>query len=188
METVEIERFKKKLGESLKPERYVHSLGVCAEAVKLAERYGADRDKAYIAGLLHDCAKGYGKRRQRELCEEYGIELDEITLRCPAVIHAPLGAEIAKREYGIEDEEILKAIRVHTVGGAGMSKLDKIIYTADMIEPSRSFEGVEELRRIAYEDLDRAVAAAVAQSIEFNLKKPSVIHPDTLAAWNDLLE
>ena len=88
-----------------------------------------------------------------------------------------MGAELARLEYGIDNEAVLEAIRCHTVGKAGMSKLDKIVYIADMIEPMRDFDGVEELRELAYKDLDKAMLAALKDSIDFNLKKQSVIHP-----------
>ena len=179
---------KDKLRSALKESRYQHSMGVCSEAVKMAERYGVNTDKAYLAGLLHDCAKGFDNEKQLELCKKCGLELDEVTLACPAVIHAPLGAEVAKREYGIDDEEILDAIRYHTVARAKMTDLDKIIYIADMIEPMRSFDGVEELREAAYKDLDTAFIMALRQSMEFNLKKQNVIHPATLEAWNYILK
>lgn len=178
---------KKKLEAALKPKRYRHSLGVCAEAVKLAEIYGADCDKAYTAGLLHDCAKGFDSKKQLELCKAYGLVLDDTTMQCHPVIHAPLGAEVARHEYGIEDEEILEAIRCHTVGKANMTKLDKIIYVADMIEPGRDFDGVEQLRKCAYKNLDDAVIMALKQSIVFNAKKEVSIHPATIEAWNFML-
>lgn len=178
---------KSKLKAVLKPKRYQHSLGVCSEAVKLAKLYGVDHDKAYFAGLLHDCAKGCDVDAQIKLCKKFGIELDHITLACPAVIHAPLGAEIAKREFGIKDEEILDAIKWHTVAKAGMTKLGKIIYIADMIEPMRDYDGVDELRKKAYENLDEAMIEALRQSIEYNLEKNVLVHPNTLEAWNDIL-
>ena len=106
---------KDKLKKTLSEKRYKHSLGVCDEAVKLARIFGADEEKAYIAGLLHDCAKGYDIDKQIELCAEYGIELDKITIACKAVIHAPLGAAVAKDKYGIDDEEILEAIASKSV-------------------------------------------------------------------------
>ncbi len=183
-----MEYIKDKLQAALKPERYRHSLGVCSEAVKLAKRYGADENKAYTAGLLHDCAKGMSIDEQINECHKRGVELDNIMLKCPAVIHAPLGAAVAADEYGINDSEILEAIRYHTTAKADMTTLDKIIYLADMIEPSRSFDGVELLRKTAYEDLDTAVLEAIRQSIFFNLKKNAVIHPKTLEAWNDLVK
>lgn len=181
------EFMKSKLKPMLKPKRYEHSIGVCDTAVKMAKLYGADTEKAYVAGLLHDCAKGFDIDRQKELCTEYGITLDKITLACPAVIHAPLGAEVARRVFGVCDEEILNAIRYHTVARANMQKLDKIIYIADMIEPLRDFDGVDILRKTAKKDLDRAFLTALGQSIGFNLAKNAVIHPNTLDAWNDML-
>lgn len=167
--------------------RLIHSFGVRDVAAKLAKQHGFDMEKAVVAGLLHDCAKGFSEEEQLRLCEEYGIKLDEVTLACPAVIHAPLGAEVARREFGICDEEVLDAIRYHTVARAGMTPLEKIVYLADMIEPLRIFDGVNELRRAAYSDLDRAFLDALNKSISFNLEKNSVIHPDTLNARNDML-
>lgn len=181
------ESMKSKLREMLSTKRYEHSLGVCAEAVKIAEYCGEDAENAYIAGLLHDCAKGFSEDEQIRLCGEYGIALDKITLACPPIIHAPLGAETAKREFGIDDEEILAAIRFHTVARAEMTTLEKIIYVADMTEPMRDFDGVDKIRALAYENLDEAFLEALNQSIGFNLKKNTVIHPDTLNARNDML-
>ena len=178
---------KARLKSILKPKRYVHSLGVCDTAVKMAKLFGVDKEKAYLAGLLHDCAKCFDNQKQTELCAQYGIELSEITIKCPAVIHAPLGAAVARAEYGIEDEDILRAISLHTTGGCDMTKLDKIIYIADMIEPSRDYKGVDELRREAKKDLDNAMFMALQSTLKFNLKKGSLIHPDTIDAWNDLL-
>lgn len=178
---------KAELEKILPPKRFLHSIGVAEEAVKLAKLYGADLDKAYTAGLMHDCAKGYTIDEQIRLCGESGVSLDEATKKCPAVIHAPLGAEIAKQKYGITDGEILDAIRYHTVGAAGMTTLMKIIYIADMIEPSRDFDGVEKIRALSRQSLDEAMLAALEQSIEFNLKKKKIIHPDTLTAWNYMI-
>lgn len=178
---------KAELEKILPPKRFLHSIGVAEEAVKLAKLYGADADKAYTAGLLHDCAKGYSIDEQIRMCNDLGVSLDAASLKCVAVIHAPLGAEIAKQKYGISDVEILDAIRYHTVGAANMTTLIKIIYLADMIEPSRDFEGVEHIRALSLKNLDEAVLAALEKSIEFNLKKKTIIHPDTLTAWNYMI-
>lgn len=178
---------KDKLKKALSEKRYKHSLGVCDEAVKMAEKFGADKEKAYLAGLLHDCAKGYTNDEQIELCGKYGIELDDITFACKPVIHAPLGAVIAKVEYGIDDKEILEAIRCHTVAKENMSLLDKIIYIADMIEPTRDFPGVDQIRKAAYDDIDKAVIMGLKKSIVFNAQKDKIIHPDTISAWNYIL-
>lgn len=178
---------KDKLKKALNENRYIHSIGVCETAVKMAKIYGVDEEKAYIAGLLHDCAKCFDNEVQVEMCRDYGIVLDEITLACPAVIHAPLGAAVAKAEYGIVDEEILRAIRLHTTGGTDMTKLDKIIYIADMTEPSRAYNGVDELREISLINLNDAMKKSLHSTLRFNIQKGTVIHPDTLSAWNSLL-
>lgn len=182
-----IDNYKDKLKSTLSEKRYKHSLGVCDEAVKLAEKYGADTEKAYTAGILHDCAKGYDIEEQIKLCQKYGVVLDDITLACKPVIHAPLGAKIAKAEYGVNDKDVLDAIMCHTVAKKNMSLLDKIIYIADMIEPMRDFDGVEELRKAAYENIDRAFILGLKQSIVFNAQKNKIIHPNTLSAWNYML-
>ncbi len=178
---------KDKLKKALNPNRYIHSIGVCETAVKMAKIYGVDEEKAYIAGLLHDCAKCFDNEVQIKMCRDYGMVLDEITLACPAVIHAPLGAAVARAEYGVTDEEILRAIRLHTTGGTNMTKLDKIIYIADMTEPSRAYNGVDELREISLINLDEAMKKSLQSTLRFNIQKGTVIHPDTLSAWNSLL-
>lgn len=176
-----------KLKGSMSKRRFEHSQSVCATAVEMSERFGADCDKAWLAGMLHDCAKGMSTAEQITKCGEYGIFLDEITLACSPVIHAPLGAEIARRIYGVEDKEVLDAIRKHTVGGCNMSLLDKIIYTADMIEPNRSFNGVEELRQVAKNDINQAYLKCIKQSLLFNINENKIIHPSTLDSYNELI-
>ena len=178
---MDIKEIKEKLKTALDEKRYNHSISVADEAVRLAKRYGYDKDKAYLAGLVHDCAK----------CITYsdaiksGCELDRETLACPAVVHAPVGAFIEEREYGIKDVEILDAIRYHTVAREQMTLLDKIIYLADIIEPYRDFDGVEELRKLCNEDLDLAFCEALRRSVVFNIEKGNIIHPNTLYAWNE---
>lgn len=176
-----------RLKNSLSKKRYIHSLGVCDTAVELAVCFGADADKAYIAGLYHDCAKGMSIDEQLEKCREYNIELTKHDIMCPPVIHAPLGAEIARLEYDITDNDILNAIRHHTVGGLNMTILDKIIYTADMIEPNRNFKGVEELRLLAKNDINKAYFECVKHSLLFNINNNKAIHPDTLISYNECI-
>lgn len=176
------------LKKTLSPKRFEHSMGVKETAISLARYYGADEKKAEIAAVLHDCAKGMSIEEQLKKCRELKLVLDEETLACPPVIHAPLGACIARCEYGIDDEEILNAICYHTVGRVGMSDLEKIIYVADMIEPTRDYDGVEELRKNAYNDLDTIMLEALNQCIIHNVKKGSLIHTDTIKCRNDIIE
>jgi nicotinate-nucleotide adenylyltransferase len=155
--------------ETVSPERFIHTLNVCGEAVRLAKRYGEDPERAYLAALLHDNAKGLSTSRSREMMERRGAcspELREMLSEWPKIAHAFVGAEIAARDFMVDDMEILDAVRFHTTGRAGMSLLEKIIYIADYIEPGRDFPGVERLRRLAYENIDAAMAAALRQSVE----------------------
>ena len=176
------DELKKRLDER----RYLHSLGVAKLAVELAKRFGENPDKAYTAGILHDCAKNIPEDKARKLCEEFKIELNEVEKRNPALIHAPLGAEIAKRDFGILDTDIYNAIKNHTVGRQRMSTLEKIIYVADMAEESRTFEGVLDIREALLKDLDEAVLMALAFSLKFNIDRGKLIHSGTIEAYNDI--
>ena len=178
---------KEKLKKELPEKRYIHSLGVADEAKRLAALYGADEDKAYLAGLLHDCAKGIPTDKQIEECDRRGVKLDEWTRMCPPVVHSFLGEHIAREEYGITDGEILMAIRLHTVGGRNMTLLDKIIYLADLTEKNRDFPGVEELRKASDKGIDSAIKLSILRQIEFNMAKGAVLHPDILSLWNDII-
>ena len=181
------EQMQDKLKCSLKHKRYEHSLGVCSEAVRMAEQFGADTEKAYIAGLLHDCAKCLSGDEESEWCRKYPDIADQMTLLCHPVLHAPLGAVVACDEYGVKDPDILSAIRYHTTACADMKLLDKSIYVADMTEPHRDFDGVDKLRQLAHEDIEDAFKEAVRQTLLHNIKKGSLIHPDTLDAWNSIV-
>lgn len=178
---------KEKLKKSLSEKRFRHCLGVAEEAARLAKIYGVDEEKAYTAGLIHDCAKGYTIDEQLRLCEKLNVELDDASRICPAVIHGFLGVEIAKREYGITDTEILNAIKYHTVGRAGMSILEKIIYISDMTEVNRNFPGVNKLREAVCRDLDETMIISIKQQLALYVKRLNTIHPNIILLWNDLI-
>ena len=181
------EEMRDKLKRSLKTKRFEHSEGVCAEAVRMAELFGADTEKAYIAGLLHDCAKCFSPDEEKEISQKYGYVPDLMTQVCHPVLHAPLGAVVAEHEYGVHDKEILDAIHYHTVARADMTLLDKIVYVADMTEPGRDYDGAERLRALAHKDIDEAFCEALSQSLIHNIKKGSIIHPNSLDAWNNMI-
>lgn len=179
----EIELIKAKLHYTLTPNRYRHTIGVAKECVQLAKRYGADSDKAYMAGLLHDCAKCMTDEEKLNLCDKYGMVLDDILKKQPDLTHSFLGAEVAKREYGITDEEILNAIAYHTTGRENMTLLEKIVFIADYIEPNREyFDGLDEVRELAYKDIDKAVLTSLENTINYNILKNRIIHPLGMAA------
>lgn len=173
-----IDMINKKLHYMLSPKRFEHTRGVAEEAAKMAEKYGVDKDKAYLAGLVHDCAKDYSGKDKLRMCEQLGVELDNIMINQSDLTHSFLGAVLAKDMFGIEDEDILNAVRYHTTGRKNMSVLEKIVYLADAIEPGRAyFEGLDELRKLAYEDLDKAMAFSLEHTISYNEKKNRLIHP-----------
>ena len=180
-----LETMQEKLQSALSVKRYIHTMGVAEEAVRLAEIYGtkAEQQKARVAGLLHDCAKDYPVEMRLRFCKEYKVPLDEIMEKQTDLIHPFLGAEVAKREYLVDDEEILNAIRYHTTGRAAMTFLEKIIFIADYIEPNREkFHGLEEARRLAYLDLDMAMKCILEQTIDFVEKRGRLLHPLSLEA------
>jgi len=153
------------------------------EAVRLACHWGANEQHARRAAILHDCTKYLELEQQLELCSRYGVELDELERKAVKLLHAKTGACIAKYMFG-EPEEVYQAIFWHTTGKADMSLLEKVIYLADYIEPTRDFEDLEKLRRLAYEDIDQALLMGMNMSIEEMEQKGRPIHRNTLAARN----
>ncbi|MDD6736481.1 MAG: nicotinate-nucleotide adenylyltransferase [Clostridiales bacterium] len=166
--------FEAKLKTMLKPERFVHSLGVRDTAVEMAHLFGANAEKAAIAGLLHDNAKNMSDMLSR--CADLEVELDEFERNHPALIHAKLGAETAKCVFGVCDEEIIGAIRWHTLGRVGMTLLEKIIFVADLAEPNRNFPDLEYVRSLAFSDINRAAAECMRRVIEVNTERGVPVH------------
>lgn len=175
------------LEEKLTLKRYYHSIGVQKTAVKLAKIYSGPIQKASIAGLVHDCAKDLSDKELLKYAVKFGILLDDVLYHSSKLLHGAVGAELAKTEFGINDEEILNAIKFHTIGKENMSLLEKIIYIADYIEPGRNFKGVELLRKAALSNLDKAVLMAIDNTIRYVLSKEELLHPLTVQARNFLL-
>lgn len=176
-----------KLKKMLKPERFEHSKNVAREAYKLATVYGENCEKAYYAGLLHDCAKNIDLDFQLKLISEFNeYEIMENELSYPKVIHALCGPIIAKKEFGVDDKEILDAIRYHTLGNINMSKFDKILYIADLISSERNYKGIEILREIAYNNIDKAIVMSIDNTLSYLQGKR--IQPDVLRLRDYLKE
>jgi len=182
-----IEEIKDKLREKLEPQHYEHSLRTAEAARDMARAFGVDVEKAYLAGLLHDYAKSMSNEQLFEVSKQCGIELGPIDTVVPHLLHAKIGAFLVELELGINDVEIIESIRKHTTGSSVMSKLDKIIYVADMIEPGRSFEGLDPLRKMALDDLDEVFRAAYVRSLEYLVKMRRPIHPTTVEVWNNVV-
>ncbi len=169
-----------KLKEKLDVQRYAHTLGVAYTATALAMRYEQSVDDAMLAGLLHDCAKCNSDNENIKLLEDRGLEITEAEYKNAQLVHAKAGAVLAKEEYGVDDENILAAIRTHTTGAPGMTMLQKIIYVADYIEPARTKpKHLDELRKIAFTDLDAAVALILKSTLEYLKKTKKPIDPTT---------
>lgn len=185
---MDCEKIKEILASRLKPSRYRHSLGVAETAAFLAERFGINKEKAVIAGLLHDCAREYKDDELIAEAEKRNIPIGEVERAMPLLLHAYIGAQRISELYGIEDAEIAQAIYRHTVGGENMTPLDKIIYFADMIEPNRDYPEVEMLRKLSREaSLDEMLLEGLTQSIIFVAEKNHLIHADTVKARNEIL-
>ena len=169
----------------LKHKRIPHVLGTEQEAIRLAERYGADVEKARVAALLHDCTKRLDMEEQLALCRQYGIRLDALEQQALKLLHAKTGAAIARDVFGVDDE-IYSAIWWHTTGRPGMTLLEKIMYLADYIEPSRDFPGVQELRRVCYEDLDAGLRMGLEMTIREMNELGTPVHRATVEARDAL--
>ena len=165
----------------LKHRRIPHVLGTEQEAIRLAERYGADVEKARVAALLHDCTKKLDMPAQLALCGQYGIALDELEQKALKLLHSKTGAAIARDVFGVDDE-VYSAIWYHTTGHADMTTLEKIIYLADYIEPSRDFPGVDTLRKVCYEDLDKGLLLGLEMTIEEMTAMGNPVHRATVEA------
>lgn len=166
------------LRQDLTPQRYTHTLGVVIEAIRLAARYGVDRHKARLAALLHDCAK--------YLPTEELTRLSGLPPTVPAVLHAPAGAVLAKTRYGVTDKEVLHAICVHSSGAPEMSKLDMVIYLADVCEPNRDFPGVEAYREATAKGLREGMQYALQRTMELVRARNLPLFPATKLAYESI--
>ncbi len=182
------DRYIKIMREKLDRELFAHSLGVADAAANLAEQYGADRDKAYLAGLIHDYGKRFNGQELLNLAREMDIALDRITRQEPRLLHAPVGAALIRKELQINDPDILSAVANHTIGRSGMSQLEKIVYLADYIERGRDFPAVNKIRQAALENLEQALLEAVEFAIRSVLDRKLLLHPRSIAFRNELLE
>ena len=165
----------------IRAKRIPHVKGTEQAAVELAERWGADVEKARRAAILHDCTKYLNMEEQLQLCAKYGIVLDELEQQAVKLLHSKTGACVARHVYGVSDD-IYEAIFWHTTGKAGMTLLEKLLYVADYMEPTRDFPGVERLRALAYEDLDAAVLLGCEMSIQEMAERGLPVHPNTVKA------
>lgn len=178
---------KGKLIKKLTPSRYEHTLGVAYTAAALAMRYGADMEQAYLAGLLHDCAKYLSEEKLLEKCEKYGLPVSNDERNHADLLHAKVGACFAEYKYGIKDMAICHAICYHTTGCPDMSLLDQIIYVADFIEPNRDkAPRLDYFRRLAFEDVTKCTCEILENTIAYVRDKGGGMDNTTVKAYESL--
>jgi predicted HD superfamily hydrolase involved in NAD metabolism len=165
----------------LSQKRYGHTLRVADTAEHLAQIHGLHPARVRLAALLHDAARETEPEEFLWLAEEWDLSVGEPERQSPKLLHAPVAAELAQRELGVEDEEVLAAIRAHTVGEPGMEPLALVLYVADKIEPARDYPSVERLRQLASEDLREAATEALRRVVAHNEERDRPIHPSSRA-------
>lgn len=183
MET--IENIQIQLKKMLSNERYEHSIGVMKMAEKLAKQYKIDSHIAALTGLAHDIGKEISNIEKIEYCQKHQIPIDEIEKHNTGLLHAKVGAHMTQK-YGFT-QEMQNAILYHTTGHLDMDVLAKIIFVADKIEENRNYEGVEDLRELAMQDIDKCTFVILNQTIKKNIDKGVLLHPDGIFARNQLL-
>ena len=172
----------------LSPHRLQHSLEVARSAAELARIYGEDPELSYKTGLLHDYAKGIPAPELIAMAAAHDLIEDEIEKKVPDLLHAPVGAHLLRVDLGITDAAVLEAVKVHTMGSLSMSRLDKIIFLADMIEPGRDYPGQSRLDCLARRDLDQAMLFGLDATIRYCIEQERILHPRTITVRNHFLE
>lgn len=167
---------------NLSDARYGHTLRVAKTAGKLARIHGVNPERARLAALIHDAARELPKDDYLPLAKKWNIPVGEPERESPKLLHGALAAEMARRELGVEDRDVLKAVREHTVATAGMTELSLVLYLADKIEPARDYPSVGKIRKMSQNSLRNATAEALRRSIAFNDERGKPTHPESRAA------
>lgn len=182
---VNLQKLEKKLKKYLDEDRLWHTLGVMHTAASMAMVYDVDMEKAQLAGLLHDCAKCVSAKEKFKICKENHIPVTDFEKDHPFLLHAKVGAWIAREKYGVKDPEVLESIVWHTTGKEEMSVLEKIIYIADYIEPTRDkAPRLSEIRKLAFRDLDRCMYEILKDTLEYLNDRPEDVDQATKRAYD----
>ncbi|MFR1324090.1 MAG: bis(5'-nucleosyl)-tetraphosphatase (symmetrical) YqeK [Ezakiella massiliensis] len=184
----ELEKVLEFLRENLDDFRYGHSIRVMETAVELARIHGVDEEKAQMAGILHDSGKWKSREKTLQKVQDWGIILSEEERAEYNLVHGALSTYIAKNIFGIEDEDVLNAIKNHITGRPAMSDLEKIVYIADMIEPARNYEFIDDFRAMAKVDLDRAMYEILNENLAHLIRNDRYIAGSSLEARNYYLK
>lgn len=180
----EFDRYEKLIKERLSKKRCTHSMNVAQACAELAVRYGGDEKRCYLAGLLHDIMKEEIPEKQKQMTVDSGLSPDPAELETPALWHGVAGAYYVREKLKINDDEIVSAIRFHTIGCARMTLLEKILYLGDMISAERSYKDIDKFRKICYDDIDKAMSVALIYQIESVAAKCGKIPVYTFEAYN----
>lgn len=180
-----IENAKELVKEKLPENRYKHSLRVAETAVKLAEIYDGDKDKAELAGVLHDYCKYDDLSTMYQVVRQYELETDLLSYG-GEILHGPVCSAIMENDFDVKDEEVLLAIKYHTTGRQQMTKTEKLVFIADYIEPGRKTPGVEEIRDMAYNQgsLDKTIYEISKRTVLFLIQKDITVYGATIACLN----
>ncbi|MBR4138880.1 MAG: bis(5'-nucleosyl)-tetraphosphatase (symmetrical) YqeK [Lachnospiraceae bacterium] len=185
MAEYDLKYLQKQMKEALSEDRFEHTIGVMYTAESLAMRYGVDMTKAAVAGLLHDCAKCIPNAQKMKMCKKNDIEISEMEEKNPSLLHAKLGAFLAEDLYGVEDPEILNAIKWHTTGKPDMTMLDIIIYMADYIEPNRDkAPNLKQIRKLCFENIEEALYQVLEGTLSYLSDRPDMIDPMTKISYD----
>lgn len=185
---MEFEKYRNAIRQNLSPQRYEHSLRVVETALKMASKLGLNQKQVYLAALMHDYAKDMPGELLLDIAKKRGLVTCDVEEVQPDLLHGTVGAWFCEHVLGIQDNEVLRAIRYHTTGNIDMSRLEVVIYLADLIEPGRNYEGVKDLHVLCQQDLDAGLLFAYDATIKYVLKKKMLIHPLTVEARNWLLQ
>lgn len=175
------------LKENLKESRFKHTLGVVETSKALARINNVEENRAEIAALIHDCAKNMPISGLIGILEDNTLDIDEIERKAPQLLHGKVAAILGRKVMHIDDNEVLSAAACHTTGKKNMTTLEKIIYIADYIEPNRFYPGVNDLRELAFKNLDKGVIGGIDNTIQYILNQGGLIHPNTIDARNFLI-
>lgn len=179
--------YKKIIKPLMSERRYVHSVNVAKEAKILAKMYGADEDKAYVAGMLHDITKEMPKEEQLQIVLDGGIILDNVLKEAPKLWHGLSGSLYVKKNLNINDEDIINAIRYHTTGRANMSLLEKIIFVADFTSEERTYKGIATMRKKSRKSLEEAMLYGFKFTFSDLTSRELAIHPYELDCYNEIV-
>lgn len=182
----DIEVLKEELKKEISEPRYYHSICVMNMSELLAKKYKADVEKAKLIGLMHDIAKEMTKNEKLNYVKQNNIECSIIEEKIVEILHGKIAADICKKRFGF-DEEMCTAIKYHTTGKENMTLLEKILFIADKIDESRKYDGVEELRKLAFENIDKAILKSINDTLVINIGKNNLILEESIKTRNNLL-